>query len=142
MLNTLGGNIRSLSAHVPIPNDPILGGLAALAGVGVLVGGYIDAFFPVWYTSPDLLGTRAGIEADSAAILLIMTMYGVFSNIGRYAISSKNAEYASIMKDNENGNLSSIQFPSWAVAVVLCSQLWEIASATFYSWGEMLGIVT
>ena len=142
MLNTLGGNIRSLSAHVPIPNDPILGGLAALAGVGVLVGGYIDAFFPVWYTSPDLLGTRAGVEADSAAILLIMTIYGVFSNIGRYAISSKNAEYASIMKDNENGNLSSIQFPSWAVAVILCSQLWEIASATFYSWGEMLGIVT
>ena len=142
MLKTLGGNIRSLSAYVPIPNDPILGGLAALAGVGVLVGGYIDAFFPVWYTSPDLLGTRAGIEADSAAILLIMTIYGVFSNIGRYNISSRNVEYASIMKDNENDNLSSIQFPSWAVAVILCSQLWEIASATFYSWGEMLGIVT
>ena len=142
ILNTLGDNIRSLSTYVPIPNDPILGGLAALAGVGVLVGGYIDAFFPVWYTSPDLLGTRAGIEADSAAILLIMTIYGVLSNIGRYTISSGNDEYASVMKDNENDNLSSIQFPSWAVAVVLCSQLWEIASATFYSWGEMLGIVT
>lgn len=141
MLNMLGGSIRSLSSYVPIPTDPILGGLAALAGVGVLVGGYIDAFFPVWYTSPDLLGTRAGIEADSAAILLIMTMYGVFSNIGRYTISSRNVEYAK-MEENENDTLSSIQFPSWTIAVVLCSQLWEIASATFYSWGEILGIVT
>ncbi len=141
ILSTLGGNIRSLSSYVPIPNDSIIGGLAALAGVGVLIGGYIDAFFPVWYTSPDLLGTRAGIEADSAAILLILTTYGVFSNIGRYTISSRNVEYA-IMKDDESGTLSSIQFPSWAVAVVLSSQLWEIASATFYSWGEMMGIVT
>lgn len=141
ILNTLGGNIRSLSSYVPIPNDPVLGGLAALAGVGVLVGGYIDAFFPVWYTSPDLLGTRAGIEADSAAILLILTTYGVFSNIGRYTNSSRNVGFA-IMKDTEKDNLSSIQFPSWAVAVILCSQLWEIASATFYSWGEMLDIVT
>lgn len=141
ILHTLGGNIRSISSYVPIPNDPVLGGLAALAGLGVLIGGYIDAFFPVWYTSPDLLGTRAGIEADAAAILLVLTMYGVFSNIGRYTISSRKVDYA-IMKDNENDTLSSVQFPSWAVAVVLCSQLWEIASATFYSWGEMLGIVT
>ena len=143
VLNTLGGSsIRSLSSYVPIPNDPVLGGLAALAGIGVLIGGYIDAFFPVWYTSPDLLGTRAGIEADSAAILLILTVYGVFGNIGRFAIS-RNVEYYKIMKDNENDiTMSSLQFPSWAVAVILCSQLWEIVSATFYSWGEMFGIVT
>ena len=141
IMHTLGGSIRSLSSYVPIPNDTFLGGLAALTGVGVLIGGYIDAFFPVWYTSPDLLGTRAGIEADSAAILLILTTYGVFSNIGKCAISSRNVDYA-IMEDNENDTPSSIKFPSWAVAVVLCSQLWEIASATFYSWGEILGIVT
>lgn len=127
-----------LTSIVPLPSNRWVRGLAALAGVGVLVGGYMDAFFPVWYTSPDLLGTRAGIEADSAAILLVLTVGSIAANINKYC-SLK-------MGRNDNDGLDSdanaLELPSWTVAVVLCAQLWEIASATFYSWGELLGIVS
>jgi len=135
--DTLGASIRGMSSFVPVPNDPVLGGLAAMAGLGVLVGGYTDAFFPVWYTSPDLLGTRAGIEADSAAILLMFTVCGIFSNLGRYATSGNLTR-----RDDEKPELvNNVRIPPWAVAAILCTQLWEIASPTFYSWGELLGIV-
>ena len=108
-----------------------------MAGLGVLIGGYMDAFFPVWYTSPDLLGTRAGIEADSAAILLMLTVCGIFSNLGRYATSGNLTR-----RDDEKPELvNNVRIPPWAVAAILCTQLWEIASPTFYSWGELLGIV-
>ena len=126
-----------LTSIVPLPSNRWVRGLAALAGVGVLVGGYMDAFFPVWYTSPDLLGTRAGIEADSAAILLMLTVGSIATNVNKYC-SLKMGQ-----NDNDNLDLDEnvLDFPSWTVAVVLCTQLWEIASATFYSLGELLGIV-
>ena len=87
-------------------------------------------FFP-----PDLLGTRAGIEADSAAILLMLTVGSIASSIDDYCsvtLSEKS-------KDEE---ANALVLPSWTLAIVLCTQLWEIASATFYSWGELLGVVS
>ena len=137
-LDTVKDTTDQLTSIVPLPSNRWVRGLAALAGVGLLVGGYMDAFFPVWYTSPDLLGTRAGIEADSAAILLMLTVGSIATNVNKYCSLKMGQNDNDILDLDEN----ALDFPSWTVAVVLCAQLWEIASATFYSWGELLGIVS
>jgi len=144
--NIIADAAHEISSFVPLASNRIVYGLAALAGVGVLVGGFIDAFFPVWYTSPDLLGTRAGIEADSAAILFILTVAGIVRNISDYCWDSGDVgeveDVGSMHAVGSNLTSRKAQLPSWALAVVLCTQLWEIASPTFYSWGELLGIVS
>ena len=132
---TLKDTTDQLVSLVPLPSNRWARGLAALAGIGVLVGGFIDAFFPVWYTSPDLLGTRAGIEADSAAILLMLTLGSMTSNIDDYCSLT-------LKRKSKDEGANALELPSWTLAVVLCTQLWEIASATFYSWGELLGLVS
>ena len=150
ILDVLGKATREVSSFVPLASTPVVGVLATLAGVGVLAGGFIDAFFPVWYTSPDLLGTRAGIEADSAAILLILTVGEVSGNLSHYCLDNNGGnvggrkEHGSMQAggSNEIISLKAFRFPSWALVVVLCTQLWEIASSTFYSWGELLGVVS
>ena len=134
--DSLQETVRQVSAVVPLPSNRLVSTVAALSGVGVLIGGYMDAFFPVWYTSPDVLGTRAGIEADSAAILLILTIFSTLRNIDTY----RRLEHTGA--ENGESLLGGFQFPSWAVDVVLCTQLWEISAPTFYSLGEMLGIVS
>ena len=131
---TLKDTTDQLASMVPLHSNRWARGFAALAGIGVLAGGFIDAFFPVWYTSPDLLGTRAGIEADSAAILLTLTVGSIAINIDDYC--------STLSRESEDEEANALELPSWTLAVVLCTQLWEIASATFYSWGELLGIVT
>ena len=138
LLGNLKDTTDQLTSIVPLPSNRWVRGLAALAGVGVLVGGYMDAFFPVWYTSPDLLGTRAGIEADSAAILLMLTVGSIATNINKHCSSKMGRNDNDDLDPDEN----ALKLPSWTVAVVLCTQLWEIASATFYSWGELLGVVS
>ena len=145
--NIIAGAAREISSFVPLASNRIVYGLASLAGVGVLVGGFIDAFFPVWYTSPDLLGTRAGIEADSAAILLMLTVAGIVRNISDYCWDGNGdvgevGDLGSMHAVGSKETSRRAQLPSWALAVVLCTQLWEIASPTFYSWGELLGIVS
>jgi len=160
LLDDLKDSIDELTSIVPLPSNRWLRGLAALAGVGVLVGGFIDAFFPVWYTSPDLLGTRAGVEADSAAILLMLTVGSIASNINDYSsleLSKNNEDDDALLDppmltdrprmkrrdvDVDKEIANAMGLPSWTLAVILCTQLWEIASATFYSWGELLGIVS
>ena len=132
---TLKDTTDQLASMVPLPSNRWARGFAALAGIGVLAGGFIDAFFPVWYTSPDLLGTRAGIEADSAAILLMLTVGSIASNIDDYCSLT-------LSEKSEDEEANALELPSWTLAVVLCTQLWEIASATFYSWGELLGVVS
>ena len=138
VLGNLEDTTDQLTSIVPLPSNRWVRGLAALAGVGVLAGGYMDAFFPVWYTSPDLLGTRAGIEADSAAILLLLTVGSIATNINKYC----SLKLERNDNDDSESNSNALELPSLTVAVVLCTQLWEIASATFYSWGELLGIVS
>lgn len=51
-----------------------------LGGVGLVIGGLIDAFAPVYFTSPNLL-TDAGIGSDSAAALLLLTIAVTPANI-------------------------------------------------------------
>lgn len=51
-----------------------------LGGVGLVIGGLIDAFAPVYFTSPNLL-TNAGIGSDSAAALLLLTIAVTPANI-------------------------------------------------------------
>lgn len=51
-----------------------------LGGVGLLIGGLLDAFAPVYNTSPNLL-TSAGIGSDSAAALLLLTIAVTPANI-------------------------------------------------------------
>ena len=138
VLGNLKDTTDQLVSIFPLPSNRWVRGLAALAGVGVLVGGYMDAFFPVWYTSPDLLGTRAGIEADSAAILLMLTVGSIATNINKHCSLKMGRDD----NDDLDPNANALKLPSWTVAVVLCTQLWEIASATFYSWGELLGVVS
>lgn len=87
--------------------------VSILGGVGLLVGGYMDAFFPVWYSSPDLFGTRTGLESDSAAILLLLTS----SVISR---------------------LKHLSMQQIVVSAVLLAQLYEMGSYTFTAWSEWL----
>lgn len=51
-----------------------------LGGVGLLIGGLIDAFAPVYSSSPNLF-TSAGIGSDSAAALLLLTIAVTPANI-------------------------------------------------------------
>lgn len=54
-----------------------------LFGLGLLIGGGYDAFTPVWTQFPDLF-TSAGIESDSAAALLAVTVAVTPTNIYMY----------------------------------------------------------
>lgn len=89
-----------------------LGTASVLGGVGLLMGGWMDAFCPVWYSSPDLLGTRTGLESDSATLLLLLTV-GVMSRM-------------------------KLSVERIFVFAVLCAQLYEMGSYTFSAWGEWL----
>ena len=59
-----------------------------LGGLGLLIGGGLDAFAPVWYTSPNLL-MPAGIGYDSAAALLLLTIAVSPANIYMYTHGAK-----------------------------------------------------
>lgn len=48
----------------------------AVCGIGLLIGGAYDAFMPVWMTGPNVF-TDAGIGHDSAAALLVLSMFGI-----------------------------------------------------------------
>ena len=120
---------QSINSIVPMIRNRWVGTVSAVFGSGLLIGGCIDAFFPVWYTSPDLLGTRAGIEADSAAILLILTVGSFMKNYQKFT---------TIKRDRNEGKFS----PLWLPVVIVIVQLWEIASPTFYSFGEILSVLS
>jgi hypothetical protein len=49
---------------------------AVICGAGLVVGGAYDAFMPVWETGPNIL-TSAGIGQDSAAALLLLSIYAI-----------------------------------------------------------------
>lgn len=51
-----------------------------LGGVGLLIGGAIDAFAPAYISSPNIV-TQAGIESDSAAGLFLLTLAVTPANI-------------------------------------------------------------
>jgi uncharacterized membrane protein len=51
-----------------------------LGGVGLLIGGAIDAFAPTYISSPNIV-TQAGIESDSAAGLFLLTLAVTPANI-------------------------------------------------------------
>lgn len=87
-----------------------------LGGAGLLIGGCYDIFAPVWVSSPDLLGTRTGLESDSAALLLLLTI-GLGSRL----------------------HLTPIRALFLAV---LSAQLYMMGTYTFTAFGELLGLIS
>jgi len=87
--------------------------VAVIGGLGLMIGGAYDAFMPVWSTGPNVF-THAGLNQDSAAILLLLSVYWVF---GRETRSSQ-AE-----KENSNDEL--------ALQMLLLGQLYKLGEGTF-----------
>mmetsp|Transcript_5213 Transcript_5213/g.6068 ORF Transcript_5213/g.6068 Transcript_5213/m.6068 type:complete len:289 (-) Transcript_5213:3-869(-) len=52
--------------------------IAIIGGFGLIVGGAYDAFMPVWMTGPNII-TNAGINQDSAAVLLLLSIYSILT---------------------------------------------------------------
>uniref|UniRef100_A0A7S1VXX8 Uncharacterized protein n=1 Tax=Ditylum brightwellii TaxID=49249 RepID=A0A7S1VXX8_9STRA len=159
--NSLSPMSDDLSQFLPTTSNRPIGAISFLAGIGLLIGGFMDAFFPVWYTSPDLLGTRAGIESDSAAILLLLTILSTpkllmkqqqIDSVSSLSTEKNVVQLPSGEKQNAIFDIDMIQqedsqllrIKQWAFTFVLLSvlyaQLWELGASTFYSWGEMLGL--
>lgn len=64
------------------------GAAEILGGVGLLIGGGIDAFGPVWFTCPNII-TNAGIGSDAAAGLLLLTAVVTPANLFMYTHGAK-----------------------------------------------------
>lgn len=120
--------------------------LSVVAGTGLMAGGYVDAFFPVWYTSPDVLGTRAGLESDSAAVLLLLTLVGVLTGyVEKRNLSlshgARETERRRTMVGRKGEDSDGFGIVGGLCLGILCAQLWEMGVATFYSWGEMMNAI-
>lgn len=116
--NNKNNIVGELSWNHVFPNQQtalLTGAVSILGGFGLLIGGCYDVFAPVWVSSPDLLGTRTGIESDSAAILLLLTI-GIGS---RLQLTPVRALFLA----------------------VLSAQLYEMGAYTFTALSELLHLI-
>ena len=102
-------------------------GIAEIAGgLGLLAGVAIDAFAPVYYSSPNFL-SQAGLESDSAAALFLLTLAVTPANIYMFTHGAKI--------DMDGPTLPvSFHAARGVLQVLLLSLLYEMGQGTFQEW--------
>ncbi|OEU06564.1 hypothetical protein FRACYDRAFT_254423 [Fragilariopsis cylindrus CCMP1102] len=70
LINTTG------TSTTAITTDLLLQVFKITCGIGLFVGGFADAFLPVWMTGPNFI-TNAGLAPDCAILLLLMNIIEV-----------------------------------------------------------------
>ena len=97
-----------------------------LGGLGLLVGGAMDAFFPSYYTSPTLLSS-AGLASDSAAALFLLTIAVTPSNVYMYTHGAR------LPMDGPDVPIVGHAIRG-AMQVVLLALLYQMGAGTFDAW--------
>ena len=67
---------NTTGATTAITTDLLLQVLKITCGIGLFVGGFADAFLPVWMTGPNFI-TNAGLAPDCAILLLLINIIEV-----------------------------------------------------------------
>jgi uncharacterized membrane protein len=101
-------------------------------GVGLLLGGAIDSpLFPVYFDSPNLLSSNAGLLSDSAAALCLLTLAVTPANIYMYTHGARLPK---------EGPAVPISFHviRGAFQVVLLGLLYQMGEGTFDAWQTSL----
>mmetsp|Transcript_5512 Transcript_5512/g.14952 ORF Transcript_5512/g.14952 Transcript_5512/m.14952 type:complete len:280 (-) Transcript_5512:655-1494(-) len=101
-----------------------------LGGAGLLAGGIIDAFFPVYFDSPNLLST-AGLMSDSAACLFLLTIAVTPANIYMYTHGAR------LPTDGPEIPVTG-HFIRAAMQIVLLGLLYQMGEGTFDAWRAAL----
>jgi uncharacterized membrane protein len=94
-----------------------------LGGVGLLVGGAMDAWLPVYFSSPNIV-TAAGLASDSAAALFLLTLAVTPSNIYMYTHGAR------LPMDGPPIPIS-FHVVRGIFQVVLLAQLYQLGEGTF-----------
>jgi uncharacterized membrane protein len=99
-----------------------------LGGVGLLLGGAMDSpLFPVYFDSPNLLSSNAGLLSDSAAALCLLTLAMTPANIYMYTHGARLPK---------EGPAVPISFHviRGAFQIVLLGLLYQMGEGTFDAW--------
>lgn len=102
-----------------------------LGGIGLLIGGFYDAFAPVYTQFPNVL-TPAGIGSDSAAALFLLTLAVTPANIYMFTHGAKLPKET---PDGEPGPEVPISGHAirGALQIILLSLLYQMGEGTFDS---------